>query len=187
MYVERAVWSVRGLTSAIEFLTKTQREYECEAKLTFTSGFYLTWIHKMIRLTKQNIEKYKILLTAQASIETRYQKLYSDISAALANYNKNCSKHSQQRTNSIATLQKVLNDTTNSSLSLSEKYDRLSQAIVLELNAVERDHNKDTFSKIFTFSRLAETYIEVLRDNCINPNDPKYSAEIELKEYIASV
>lgn len=163
MFVQREVDSIKNLQKMLAFLHEQKKESKLKTK-TDTQQSVLDL--RIVRLQSQ--------VATFTDAEKAYQKLSHDLESALDDYETNCPKHAEQRTLSISRMREWLKILQANVQTAAEKHLALAKSIVRELNSVEGDHNKSTFSFWFTESRLARVYMNVLRGNCINPNDEKY-------------
>lgn len=182
MYVDRSICSLNDYKLAAQLLAQTKHEYEAEeSKFKYChSGFFINPLSSTIHIIGARLQQYNAIIATQATSESRYQKLVTDLQQALEQYSKQYPKHAPQREKSILNLKELLQKLEPSHATLENKRTVLAQAIIAELNAVEADHNRDTMSRMFTRSNLAQAYMQVLRDNCIDPKSTPASVEIEL-------
>lgn len=167
MNVSRAVLSISNLQQTIVILQK--QKAELQQKLD----------NNTINLDAR-ISHLQQWLELVSNPKQAWQKLCVDIEQAMNQYEKNYPEHTEQRSNSIFRIREWLAIMRANKCSDSNKHRLLAKCIIRELNAVEHDHNKSNFSKLFTESRLARAYMEVLRINCIDPYAAQYFENIEL-------
>jgi hypothetical protein len=187
MYVDRSVCSLSDYKLAVQLLKQTKQEYEAQqCKFRYChSGFFVNPVSGILQLIAIRLQEYNAIIATQATSESKYQKLSAAIKQAIEQYSKQHPKHASQREQSLLNLKELLQKLELSNATPESKYVALSQAIIAELNAVEADHNKDNLSRMFTTSNLATAYMQVLRDNCIDPGKQIYSLEVELTDLVA--
>jgi len=179
MYVSRKVLSVNNMQQIISALQK--QKVDLQQEFGEASNITSLWLTLETQDIESQIAQFERKISLISEEKSAFQKLATDIEQAINNYEKNCSKHAEQRTESIFRVKEWLELLKSSDKPNSEKRSDLGRCIVRELNAVEHDHNKSSFSKLFTESRLARAYMEVLRDNSIDPTSEQYLANIEPK------
>ncbi|MCL5260375.1 MAG: hypothetical protein M1561_01640 [Gammaproteobacteria bacterium] len=172
MYVSRKVLSVNNMQQIVSTLRK--QKIDLQQEFGEASNIAILWLPLETQAIEGQIAQLEQKISLLSDEKSAFQKLSLDIEQAIDSYEKNCPKHAEQRTGSIFRVREWLELLRSSNKSAAKKRLDLGRCIVRELNAVENDHNKSSFSRLFTESRLARAYIEVLRDNSIDPTSEQY-------------
>lgn len=172
MYVSRKVLSVSNMQQIVSTLQR--QKLDLQQEFGEATNIAILWLPLETQAIESQIAQLENKISLISDEKSAFQKLSLDIEQAIDSYEKNYPSHAEQRTGSIFRIREWLELLKSSDRSYAEKRLDLGRCIVRELNAVESDHNKSSFSRLFTESRLARAYMGVLRDNSIDPNSEQY-------------
>lgn len=178
MYVVREVLSINQMEQIVIALQKQKNQLQQEFG-GYGSGIAILWLNAELQSIDSKIDHFKRRVALISDQKYAYEKLSGDVTQAINSYEATCPNHAEQRSESIFRVKEWLQLLKANKNSVTDKHLQLARCIVHELNAVEHDHNQSTFSKLFTESRLARAYMEVLRENCIDPYAACYLENIE--------
>jgi hypothetical protein len=181
MYVDRSVCSLEKCYVLIEFLKERKRLCNSSYGANAHSGFRLYSIHG----EQERIEARLSILSARVaemdSSESQYHKLCSNLNSGIKKYLIANQTHSVQRDLAIKRIKSIMQNLQQDQSLVATKLAELVVVIVDELNKAEVDHNKSFFSSCFTTSGFAEMLMEVLRNNCIDPNNLPQQVSVEMQ------
>ena len=176
MYVNKKTYSIKKLQQFVVALNLYKTFFEKQLAKLQVNDLACVYLQVELKKISRLLGQYNQILTALKSPEKRFKKLCQDTLNAVAYYEKENPNHSEQRTNSLTMVKEYVSLLATSKETADEKYAQLAKFIASQLAAVELDHNKNRFSRFFTYSNLAKAYMQVLRDNFI-PCEQKSSEQ----------
>ena len=132
------------------------------------------WYKEMIRCEELK-KRYEIQLKKQqeTNTEKKLENLCDDINVLTKNYlaNRYSFLISPARYQSIERLVNYSKETQKKPITPGNKLNNICSYLLKELNDTEKSHNKNPFSRQFTKSKLAGTYMSIFEQNGVNPNN----------------